>query len=160
MNSHDEPIDATDVELLGRVRSVLTRTDPVPPDFSDDVRFALTVQALHAEVAELTAGSQLAVRGIQSAERVESVTFTAGAVSLMVSINPTPDADTNRVDGWVTSGGAGVEVVVGREHRAVTADDNGRFVFDGLPRGRTYLVIRVNPDDQDANPVITPEIHL
>ena len=160
MNRPDEPLDATDVAILGQVRSLLTAVDPVPADLTDQVRFALTVQALHAEVAELTRGDQLAVRGGETAEGVESVTFTAASVSLMVSAKPSSDGRTTRVDGWVTRGGAVVEVVVGDDRRTITSDDHGRFSVDDLPRGRTYFVIRVDPDDEAVRPVITPEVNL
>ena len=48
------PLDESDVALLAALRALHAELDPVPAGLTDDVKFALTVQALHAEVAELT----------------------------------------------------------------------------------------------------------
>lgn len=160
MSSHTDPIDDLDLDNLAALHELMSRVDPVPADLADRSRFAITVHALHAEVAELTRSELVASRSSDDATRTESVTFTSGTVSLMVSLAPSADGRTARIDGWVTRGGAVVEIVTVEETRSVTADDHGRFVAVGLARGMVHFVIRVDPDRPEARPVITPSVEL
>src|SRR6188508_1000183 len=117
MTSHTEAIDARDIANLGQVRDLFAHADPVPSDLAERMKFAITVHALHAEVAELMDSALLTTRGADAKVEptpTDSVTFTAASVSLMVSASPSDRDDTDdrvRVDGWVTSPGAQVEAV-------------------------------------------------
>ena len=48
-----QPLDDFDSTILDTVAEVFRAADPVPAGLAEDIKFALTVQALHAEVAEL-----------------------------------------------------------------------------------------------------------
>ena len=162
MTSHTDAIDAQDVATLGQVRDLFAHADPVPGDLTERIKFELTVQALHAEVAELMDSSLLATRGSTQMEPTptDSVTFTANAVSLMVTANESDTEGRVRVDGWVTVPGAAVEAVTSSGQHRVISDANGRFVLDDLPHGPIHFVIRTAPADEAARPVITPTIQI
>ncbi|HET7397237.1 MAG TPA: hypothetical protein VFJ94_01845 [Intrasporangium sp.] len=164
MATHDEPIDDRDDATLAHLRQLFAHADPVPAGLVERMELALTVQALHAEVAELIEAELLATRGTAppspgEATRTESVTFQAPSLRLMVSVAPGGDDDVVRLDGWVTRAGAQVDVVTAAGTRTVTSDEHGRFAFDDVPRGRTSFVVRVG-DGAGTRPVITPAVEL
>ena len=135
------------------------RLDPVPDGLVDRIRFGITLDALHAEIAELQRSSDLAgVRSTGTAD-TQTVTFTSASLTVMVTISPAA-ADRVRLDGWVAPGG-GVEVQLrlADETRTVTADADGRFVFDEVPHGLAQFVVR-QPAGIDQPPVVTPSIEL
>jgi hypothetical protein len=161
--SHVDAIDEIDLANLERVRDLYARADPVPAGLSERLKFAITVQALHAEVAELMDTALFATRGPSTeaeATPIESVTFSAPAVSLMVSVSLAKDDDRVRVDGYVTVPGALVEAVTALGSHSVETDANGRFVLDDLPHGPIHFVIRVDPSDETVRPVITPTMEV
>ena len=152
--------DATDSSIIAAVGELYARVDPPPAGLEDRLKMALTVHALHADVAELTAVPLAAATRAETAgERVDTVTFTSGSISLMVSLSDLTDA-TATVDGWVTRGGARVELQVGNELHEATADAHGRFVLRQVPRGRAHFVVWPNPELPDDRPVVTPTIDL
>ena len=165
MTSHTEAIDARDIANLGQLRDLFAHADPVPSDLAERMKFAITVHALHAEVAELMDSALLTTRGADAKVEptpTDSVTFTAASVSLMVSASPSDRDDTDdrvRVDGWVTSPGAQVEAVTAEGSVSAISDANGRFVLDDLPHGPVHFVI-TDPDNEDVRPVITPTIQI
>lgn len=163
MTSHTEPLDAVDQANLRAVRDLFAHADPAPADLTERIKFAITVHALHAEVAELMDSALLATRGADPRSQptpTDSVTFTAASVSLMVTATTQDETDRVRVDGWVTVPGSRVEAVTAQETRSANADANGRFVLDDLPHGPVHFVILTQPDDPEARPVITPTIQV
>ena len=165
MTSHTDAIDARDLANLGQVRDLFAHADPVPSDLAERIKFAITVHALHAEVAELMDSALLVTRGTDAEVEptpTDSVTFTAASVSLMVSAGPDDSDDTDdrvRVDGWVTVPGAQVEAVTTEGSSSVVSDANGRFVLDDLPHGPVHFVV-TDPGNEDMRPVITPTIQI
>jgi hypothetical protein len=165
MTSHTEAIDARDIANLGQLRDLFAHADPVPSDLAERMKFAITVHALHAEVAELMDSALLTTRGADAKVEptpTDSVTFTAASVSLMVSASPSEQADADarvRVDGWVTSPGAQIEAVTIEGSVSEISDANGRVGMDDLPHGPVHFVI-TDPDDDDVRPVITPTIQI
>lgn len=149
----DEPLDAADEAVLRELREVVSRLDPCPASLTDRVKFALTVQALQAEVAELTAQPELVSRGFgDEPAQATTVTFSTDSLSIMVSVVPTTSGRA-RVDGWLTCGHADVRLDTDEGHVAeVQADADGRFVLDDVPRGGARLLVR----NEGAQPVITP----
>lgn len=162
---HDEdvlaaqPIDADDERALALIRSHLTAVDPVPGDLAERVKFAMTVASLEAEVAHLMSETSMAgtVRTTEY-DRATTVTFESDGLSIMVTLEEA-DRGTTTVRGWVTAPGAEVELRERSRSATTTADDEGRFVFDGVERGTVHLVIR-HHDEPGARPVITPGIEI
>lgn len=164
MTSHNDAIDQRDLAHLLAVRDLYSHVDPMPSDLIDRLKFEITVHALHAEVAELMDEALVATRTPETSPPTptptESVTFTSTSVSLMVSVSASTDPERVRIDGWVTRPRAQVDVVQGGGRRTLATDENGRFVVEGLRRGPTHFVIRPEPDNPDARPVITPTVEL
>lgn len=156
-----EPLDDLDEAILGQVREVHDTLDPPPADLAERVKFALTLAALEAEVADLQELAPAGVRSDVGYAVTDTVTFTASSMSLMLTITPDPsvrEARTVRVDGWVTGGGVEVELSVSTDRRATTSDANGRLTWEGVPRGRARFLI--HPPARGARPVVTPSIEL
>jgi hypothetical protein len=114
---------------------------------------------LHAEIADLQRSGDLA--GVRAEELTEArtVTFTSSSLSTMVTITPIT-AERARIDGWVAPGG-GVTVQARTSEGVTTtvANDDGRFVFDDLPRGLVQFTVR--PPQGVTNPtVLTPPIEI
>lgn len=163
MSSHHEAIDERDLANLAQLRALYAHADPMPHDLTERIKFALTVHALHAEVAELMESAALATRTGEAATEsapIESVTFTAADVSLMVTASESSREGRVRLDGWVTVPGARVEVVTAEGSVMAESDANGRFVEDDLPHGSVHFVIVIDPQDERSRPVITPSIQI
>jgi hypothetical protein len=153
-----EPIDATDERILAGIADILRAADPVPAGLADDVKFALTVQALHAEVAELQRVGAESALARSEYTRTQTLTFSAETLSVMVTLSPI-DADEVRVDGWVTGLDEAVRVELRTDTGTLEADvdDDGRFTIDPAPRG---LVRFVFLPGGDVRPVITPTVEI
>jgi hypothetical protein len=150
-------IDATDDAVLAKLRGVYDALDPVPAGLVDRIAFGITLDALHAEIAQLQRSGELAgVRGEDLTE-TQTITFTSAHLTTMVTVTAL-SADRVRVDGWVAPG-AGVSVELRRVDgsQTTTADADGRFVFADVARGLAQFVLR--PPEERA-PVITPSVEL
>lgn len=154
-----QPFDADDQRVLALLRGHLTLADPVPGGLAERVKFAMTVASLEAEVAHIINAESMtgAVRATEY-DRASTVTFESDGLSIMVTFDDA-DRGTTTVHGWVTSPGAEVELRERSRSSTTTADDDGRFTFQGVERGTVHLVIR-HHDAQGARPVITPGIEI
>lgn len=146
----DEPIDPIDSRILSELALLYDKVDPVPEGLIESIDFALAVAELEADIAELTRGELVGVRS----DETDTITFTSGSLSLMVTT--VVSAHHVRIDGWVTSPGATVDVVAEGVTRTTTADDSGRFAIDQVPRGRAHFIVRRD----GYRPVITPSIEI
>lgn len=154
-------LDDADEALLAAIAALYTEADPVPEGLIERIQFELTLDALQAEVATLTQ-LDLAASGTRSAstEEVRTITFTAEAVTTLVTISPQPEGSV-RVDGWAVPGaGLEVEVLLTDGSRRTEADDDGRFVLDGLPTGLAKFVLHTLDDAGDPCTVVSPTIDL
>ncbi len=154
-----EPLDATDEAILRELREVAARVDPCPRGLVERITFALTVQALQAEVAELTSQPALVARSATTQEPTEATTvmWSTDALTIMVTVTREGPGRA-RVDGWLTCGRAEVELDLGPgpEPRRTTADEDGRFALPDLPRTLVHLLVR----PADGRPVVTPQFGL
>lgn len=149
------PFDGTDAALLRELREAVDRVDPCPAGLGDAVKFALTVQALHAEVAELTRGAEALTRGVEDPDEAATMTFSTDSVNIMVTVTP-DGSGGSRVDGWLTCDSAEVELLRpdGASERQPVED--GRFVFPSVAAGPTRLVVH----PAQGRPVVTPTFTL
>lgn len=153
------PVDAEDARVLGRIAGLYDTLDPVPSGLVERIQFGITLDALHAEIAELQRGGDLV--GVRSDELTEAqtITFTSPSLTTMITVTPT-SADSVRIDGWITPGaGVTVELRTSAGTRTTTADEDGRFVLEDLPHGYAQFVIRP-PEGGGQPPVVTPSIEL
>ncbi len=137
----DQPLDDVDRTILHTVAEVFRAADPVPAGLTEDIKFALTVQAMHAEVAELQrVGAETALARSEYTH-TQTLTFSAEAISVMVTMSP---IDADEVRG---------------ESRTITADvdADGRFTIDPAPRGFVRFVFL---PEGDVRPVITPTVEI
>ena len=79
-------LDDVDAHVLDQLRHLHEVVDPPPADLVDRVKFAMTVAALEAEVADIVSSATLeTVRGTDY-DRADTVTFASDGLSVMVSI--------------------------------------------------------------------------
>jgi hypothetical protein len=132
--------------------------DPVPSGLTERVQFGITLDALHAEIADLQRTGSLAGVRSDGATATETVTFTSASMSIMVTISRL-SGERVRVDGWIAPGErASVDLRLRDHVLTQDADEDGRFVFDDVPRGLVQFVVR--PPGDQRRPVITPSIEI
>lgn len=151
-------IDDVDVDILRRTAELFDGLDPVPDALVERINFGLTLEALHAEIADLQRSAGLV--GVRAAadSDVQTITFTSSSLTTMITISAT-SADRVRIDGWIApSGVVAVELRARVESRNTESDDDGRFVFEDVPRGLAQFVLRTSGDD--TPPVVTPAIEI
>jgi hypothetical protein len=153
-----QPIDDDDVRLLTELAAAATAADPVPDGLVERIQFGMTLEALHAEIAELQRLDALAgVRG--EAAEANTITFTSPSLTTMVTVTPA-GPDRVRIDGWAASGGGvSVELRTADGVMSTRADADGRFVFDDVPRGLAQFLLR-HPEGSSLPAVATPSIEF
>ena len=157
-------LDDSDRSLLREVANLLETVDPVPTDLVERIRFALALDEMYDEVAEMTRLQEdaLAVRTeleLAGATRTETLTFSAERLTCMVTVTATGPGRV-RLDGWISPVGVHqVTVRMQGSERALTSDENGRFVADGLRSGFVQLVFHPVAPSEDGL-VVTPLFKL
>jgi hypothetical protein len=154
-----EPIDAEDLRILDLVAAIHRANDPVPADLADRVRFAMSMAALEAEIADLTT-LPLAAAGTRgsSYELARTVTFSGEHLTAMISIESVSET-VRRVAGWVDNPAVRVELRTPAGTHSATADAEGRFAFDAVRPGLVHLVLW-RTDLADARPLMTPPMEI
>ncbi len=153
----EQPMDATDREVLGDLARVLGTLDPVPTGLVERSLFALTLEGLQAEVMSLHHEEPaLALRGEPTRVEVRTITFSSDPVTVMISLSDGPTGV--RIDGWTAPAERYVVQVFSPEGFTSTeSDDDGCFVFPDLQPGPASLVLRL----ARGGPVVsTPVIGL
>lgn len=152
-------IDVDDMRALDLVAALFDALDPVPAGLVERIQFGMTLDGLHAEIAELQRSEGLV--GVRSDETTEAqtVTFTSASLTTMVTINA-QSAGRVRIDGWVApGGGVAVELRIVDQSLHTAADADGRFVFEDVPHGMAQFVLRP-PAGTSQKPVVTPSIEI
>jgi hypothetical protein len=156
----EAPLDGSDAIVLSMIADLYSYIDPVPSDLVDRLEFSITLDALNAELAELQQLPEAALASrAEQASAVKTLTFTSDSLTTMVAISP-DGPDRVRIDGWIAPGAqATVELHQGGMNRQVSADADGRFVFEDLAHGLTRFVVR--PAEPAAHPpVMTPAVEI
>ncbi|MBO9556800.1 carboxypeptidase regulatory-like domain-containing protein [Cellulomonas sp.] len=152
-------MDVDDREILRRIAALVEAADPVPPGLVDSIGMALTIEALHAELAELhlVGEPELARRADETSIEAGTITFTTDVLTVMISVHP--EAGRVRVDGWAAPAGElSVELHQSGDVTTTTSDSDGRFSFTDVEHGPARLVLR-RPSDPTV-PIVTPQIEL
>jgi hypothetical protein len=154
-----ERLDSHDEVILRQLAALYSAIDPVPDDLADRLQFAITLDALNAELAELQQlPAEAMSRGAETSE-VKTLTFTSDSMTTMVTISAA-GTDRVRIDGWVApGGGVSVELRQVANSLRTEADSDGRFVFDDVAHGLTRFVLR-DPASDTRPPVITPAVEI
>ena len=159
LHSPSAPLDRADVVLLDQLAALWEGLDPVPDDLVDRIGLALTLDALHTEVAELrrVGSAELAVRADETSIEAETITFTTDVLTVMITVHA--EGEHVRIDGWATPTGVlAVELRQGANVVTTESDEDGRFVLEDVPRGPARLVLRRAAEP--TVPVVTPMIEL
>ena len=82
----------------------------------------------------------------------------------MPSSRPNPQRPTGpdlvRIDGWAAeSPNITIELKTAQDRRQIAADDDGRFVFEDVPRGMVQFVAR-HADGSGQPRVVTPSLEI
>jgi hypothetical protein len=151
-------IDSDDVAVLQSVAVLYNSLDPVPAGLVDRIQFGITLDALHAEIAELERSGEV-VGARSEATEAQTVTFNSSSLTTMITISLIA-ADRVRLDGWAAPGaGFSVELRIADDTMRTTADIDGRFVFQDVSRGFAQLVLRP-PAGSSQPPIVTPAIEI
>ena len=161
-------LEAIDEAILNQIRTTYGRVDPPPADLDVRVQFAIALENVDIEVARLSE-DVIVGSGARGSERTRTITFDSESVTIMISIIERPGSGI-RIDGWLApSGRHRVELRIdgsaptarGTSH-VKTADDTGRFVFDGVDRGLAQLIVHPQTDtgSASATSVVTPPLML
>lgn len=151
-------VDDVDVDVLRQTAELFDALDPVPDGLVDRINFGLTLEALHAEIAELQRTANLVGVRAETDSDVQTITFTSSTLTTMITITPTSGGRV-RIDGWIAPGGTvAVELRARAEVRQTESDADGRFVFEDVPRGLAQFVLR--PTTDDSHLVVTPAIEI
>lgn len=158
-DGEDGALDDLDLRALATLRAVWQASDPVPSGLAERAKFAMSVAALEAEVAEITTTTaELAGVRTTAYDRAGTVTFSSDRLSAMITIEVV-DGTKARISGWVTTGPTAVELRERSGTQETTTDEAGRFTFASVERGLVHLVMR-RLDEPDGKPVITPAIEV
>ena len=161
MTDHDDgPIDEVDLDVLDRVARVHALLDPPPADLDERVRFAIALDSLDIEVARLSE-ERLVGSGARGSERTRTITFDCESRTVMITVVDRADGLV-RIDGLAAPPAAlrvELRAAAGAGSRSATADDTGRFVFDGVAHGLVQLVVHA-PDAGVGDKVVTPSLLL
>src|SRR5262245_19884945 len=141
-------VDDVDLGILDEIEGLYTAADPPPADLVERVRFALALEEINAEVLRLQEEiAPVAARGDESGR---IITFSNASLSVMIRVVEVTD-DTVRVDGWLAPPAAHrVTARLEQGRLEVTADDQGRFVFEQMPSGMTQFIVRIADQRPDA----------
>ncbi|HET6687178.1 MAG TPA: hypothetical protein VFH02_11705 [Jiangellaceae bacterium] len=136
--------EAADREFLTLLRDVLEEIDPVPGPLVEAAQAGFTWRTIDAELAELTADSVLDGAAVRASDAPRLLTFTAGAVSLVVEVAATRVGDVARrlIGQIVGPRPAEVEVRHADGSLTVPTDDYGRFRAAPVPPGPISLALR------------------
>jgi hypothetical protein len=153
-------LDRLDAEILDGIRTLYTEVDPPPRHLVERVQFALELADADVEVFRLGLDHDLvtATRGEQS----RTVTFDSDSMSIMIRLSP-GEHGRIRLDGWLAPPAARQVELRSRESALSTeADDQGRFVFDEVPRGLVQLAVNLVEESAPARRrvVVTPSIEV
>ncbi len=153
------PLDDVDDAVLDRLAAAWSHRDPVPDSLVAGVTFAVALDEVYAEVADIQregARPLSGVRGATADAEAPGMSFSTNDLTMTIMASPR-DRGRLRIDGWLTP----PEVaVVGLRLPGETrrlAPEQGRFWFDDVPHGHVQLFVE---DDDGDIVMITPAVEL
>ena len=149
----DHPLTADDARVLTLLAEAQEAHDPMPPGLLERISLAVSLELMEAELAVLTAE---ALEPARADTPVDSITFTASSLSLMVTMTGVDDGV--RVDGWVTGGGVEVDLLASDQAFAATSDATGRLTWPTVAHGA--IRFRIRPPQPGSRVVVTPTIEV
>lgn len=153
MSTHDRE----DAELFAQLRSLWRDVDPMPASLIDRMIAAVAAEGLSEEYALLTLVEQPlgAVRGDTDALTLQ---FSDGTTSILLHVTGTANG-RHRIDGWVDTAAAEIELRQGDRIRTTSPSETGRFAFDDVPDGFTSVRLTTTVGGE-ARVLATPQFEL
>ena len=154
--AHPEDREARDEQLLGELRHLVARVDPVPEHVTAATEAALGWRTLDDDLAELLYDSSedQILAGVRSEDQPRMLSFRGGSLGLDVEISGSgPD---RTMTGQVLP--AGPAQILVRHTGGVLelqADAQGRFVAAGVPTGTVSLRCH-SSEPEHPRPLATP----
>lgn len=150
MSEHD------DAELFARLRSMWTALDPAPATLIDRMIAAVATDTLSQEYALLTL-VETPLSEVRGDADTLTLQFSDGTTSILLHVTTT-GKNRRRVDGWVDTVGAEIELEQQGGTRSTRSSDTGRFAFDDVPPGLTRVRLTVDGDARRS--LETPQFEL
>jgi len=153
-------LDDWDAMVLRELAAAYDAVDPVPDGLTERLEFALALDEVYAEVAQLSRLSvdRSSVRGQAAQTRTQTLTFSADSLTAMITVAAAADGVV-RVDGWLTPAVAlEVRLRTTGQTLSVVSADTGRFAFEHVPGGMAQLSF--HPHGDDGPSVVTPVFEL
>ena len=138
--------------LLAELRNMIDRVDPLPPDVLAAAKASFVWRTIDAELAELAADSlDDGLVGVRANGAARLLTFEAPGVEVEVEVADV--GQTRRLTGQlVPPSAASITLQRADGTQETTADDMGRFTFEGVPAATVRLEI-LQPGA--SHPVVT-----
>jgi hypothetical protein len=157
----DDPMDDLDFEILDGIRELCAQADPMPADLPEQVRFALQLHRLEAEVAQIAGEEEQRLTSVRGEEHSRTITFDSESLTIMIRIDQEEEG-TVRLDGWLAPPQRReMELQTAGTPQRAASDDQGRFAFTRVPHGTARLVVTAPGEGPGGGrAVVTPQLVL
>lgn len=155
----DAPLDDHDAAALRALARAWAERDPLPDSLVPGVTFAVALDEVYAEVAQIQRQDShdlAGVRGAPATTATPGMSFSTSDLTMTIMVTPRPK-DRIRIDGWVTPDDVGTVGLRLREGTRRQDPEHGRFWFDDVPRGHVQLLVE---DPSGAVRMVTPAVEL
>lgn len=150
---------AADAALFARLRHVWEEEDPVPVDLVDRMVAAVAVEDLSREYALLTLVESSDLAAVRSTADTSTLQFSDGSTTVLLHITATADG-AQRIDGWIDAPALAIRLVQGDREYATDLSEQGRFAFDDVARGVSFLRLVVKDATGDLRDFQTPQFEV
>jgi hypothetical protein len=149
--------DQEDAALFAQLRALWRDVDPMPATLIDRMIAAVAAEGLSEEYALLTLVEQ-PLGAVRSGTDALTLQFSDGTTSILLHVTRRASG-RHRIDGWVDTAAAVVELAQGDRVRSVTPSGTGRFTFDEVPDGFTRVRLTTTVGDEERT-LSTPQFEL
>ncbi|PCE15677.1 hypothetical protein AUC47_12425 [Microbacterium sp. SZ1] len=149
--------DRQDAALFARLRDLWRDVDPMPATLIDRMIAAVAAEGLSEEYALLTLVEQ-PLGAVRSDTDALTLQFSDGRTSILLHVTRTASG-RHRVDGWVDTAAAVIELTQGERVRRTAPSETGRFAFDEVPDGFTRVRLTTTVGDEERT-LSTPQFEL
>lgn len=149
--------DRQDAALFARLRDLWRDVDPMPATLIDRMIAAVAAEGLSEEYALLTLVEQ-PLGAVRSDTDALTLQFSDGRTSILLHVTRTASG-RHRVDGWVDTAAAVIELTQGERVRRTAPGETGRFAFDEVPDGFTRVRLTTTVGDEERT-LSTPQFEL
>lgn len=155
-HGHPESGEERDERLLRELERVVAQVDPVPEHVTAAAQAALGWRTLEDDLAELLYDSSQdeVLAGVRAEGQPRLLAFRGGSMGLEVEITGA-GADRTMTGQVMPAGPAQILVRHASGVLELEADDHGRFVAVGVPRGTVSLRCRAGGPEH-PRPLATP----